>query len=153
VTIRGEAIAPEGGVEVLWEGTKGRQLGAAIADDRGNFSITVTIPQAPPGVYSIVASAKGSGLARTPFEITETPSIAGPRVTADSLGGSSRTASDLWTGFAGTPGGVDGAAALASAANTPNPLVPGLVLIAAGLVGLGGVIPVVALRRRRSAIR
>ncbi|HSH58198.1 MAG TPA: hypothetical protein VK988_00890 [Acidimicrobiales bacterium] len=72
VAVRGEGAVPSAPVEIRWNGVNGTKLATATADVDGNFQASVTIPEASPGIYSLVAGAGGTTLGRTAFEVTAT---------------------------------------------------------------------------------
>ena len=138
VTVTGQAISAKGPVDIRWNGLQGPVLGVAKPDAAGNFSVTVKVPEASPGVYFLVAVAGDSGVARHVFEVTGTaveglqagPAVA-PSVATDPLSGMNAVPA---------PGDPSQGPAWAGA---------GLVLLtAAGLVLFGGSTAVLAQRRR-----
>ncbi|MEW6155318.1 MAG: hypothetical protein AB1673_15235 [Actinomycetota bacterium] len=72
VTVTGKAFsAPPGssGVEVRWAAPNGVLLAQAMPDGDGTFTTTFTVPDGPPGFYSVVAvlrDADGADVAGTP---------------------------------------------------------------------------------------
>ena len=115
VTVRGEAVAPAGPVELRWDGVRGPVIGTALADANGHFAAQAAIPDASAGVHAIVVVAQGAGLGRSPFEVT--PSSASTA--------SAARPSSPW-----------------SASGTGSPSEPGVggLLIGAGLLGVGAAV-------------
>lgn len=62
-------------VNIHWNSVTGPVLATAIPDATGNISATVTIPQAPPGYYVMIASQQANGVdeygtpARSAFQV------------------------------------------------------------------------------------
>lgn len=141
VTVRGQNVAAQGPVEIRWNALNGVSLGVVNADARGNFSTIVKVPPTAPGVYSVIAVSKDTGVARMAFEVTPTPGS----VTA---GGSAlaRTANDSpWL----RPAPVQSSPGSGSSLG----LIAGSAILGIGLVGIAGGTAVVATRRRRVATR
>jgi hypothetical protein len=146
VTVAGTGFSDDR-TELRWNGQDGPLLGTATGPE---FSVPVTIPEAPGGLYSLVAvlrSPDGSigNAVRASFQITAGTAPAGATGTG--------TAAPAPTGTAAAPTGAAGAAAPARAVahDRASSRVPGLVLAgvggaaaAAALVGFG-----VALGQRR----
>lgn len=60
-------------VELRWNSLQGPLLAQAEADRSGNLSTTVTIPEAAPGTYFVVAIVQGRAVARSIFEVVAAP--------------------------------------------------------------------------------
>lgn len=71
VRVTGQTVAPQGEVEVRWNDVEGPVLARTAADGTGSFSAVVRIPEARPGVYTILAVAGGEGVARSALEVTQ----------------------------------------------------------------------------------
>lgn len=72
VTIIGKAFG-DAMAEIRWNALDGELLGALPGPD---FTTSVTIPQAPPGLYTLIAIVRGADgsvadTARAPFEVVE----------------------------------------------------------------------------------
>jgi len=137
VRVSGQAVAPQGAVEVRWNGVEGPVLAQATADANGSFSVVARIPEATPGVYTIIAVAGGTGVARSAFEVT------------------SRPASTAQANVVVHAGDFAWRALSSSVASTPQAgigfsLIAGMGLLAAGIAGLS-VVSIALLRRRRPA--
>lgn len=137
-----EAPAP---VTISWNSLGGPQLAVAYASSDGGFSVPVTVPNVEPGVYFLVASLGGLGVARTPYEV-----VAGPDAAGQSRGGGDVSA-DLWRGLA--PGSSDlGPSAVG--ANEPSSSAPitGFALFGLGAIALAACSTIFAARyaKRRS---
>lgn len=70
VAVRGEAVRASGAVELRWDGVRGPVIGSAVADAGGRFSAEGMIPDAAPGVHTIVIVGQDKSLGRLPFEVT-----------------------------------------------------------------------------------
>ena len=106
------------GVQLRWNALDGPVLAEATPDKAGNFSTTVTIPDAQPDVYVLVAvlrDAKGADTSGTPA-----------RAQFQVLGGAGKPAP------AGTSGQV-----VAGTATQSSSAVPFALLFALGALGLG----------------
>lgn len=112
------ATAPAPPVVLSWNGASGPALATVTPDSAGNISATVTVPQAAPGYYVIVATqkdAKGNDQYGTParaaFQILGATGSAAPQTT-----------------------GAEGVAPLAS-----EPISTGMIALTAllGVLGLG----------------
>lgn len=131
-SVRGEAVTPEAEVEIRWNGVKGPLVGTTIADKSGRFTAPVAVPEAAPGVYTLVAIIGEAGLTRTAFEVT--PASAGQVP--------SGTPASPWSSGPGAGNELSGAGS--------NPgMALGVGVLALGLVGVFGGFVVVSGRRRR----
>lgn len=140
VTVRGEGLGQsERGVpvELRWNALNGPVVGTAVADPSGKFSTEVTVPEAAPGVYSLLVVAEGAGLGRTAFEVT--PSSAG------SAQASSSSMANAWDRG---PVGV----ASPEAPGAGLGLTIGAGMLAVGLVALFSGFTVANSRRRRALV-
>lgn len=141
LTVRGEGLGSSADgtptpVEIRWNGIRGAVLATATVDNAGRFSTVAEVPPAAPGVYSLVAVAKGVGIGRIAFEVTGSSASGAPALAA-----SGATQDRLW---ATSPAG--------SAGNGPPiGVAVGAALFGLGIVGLFSGFTVVALRRRRAA--
>ncbi len=113
-------------VSVHWNALNGPTLATASLPAEGG-RMEVTVPKVGPGVYYLVLNAGEAGVGRAAFEVTEPAGFAAPRSAWDS---GERPAS-----------------------GTSGPLTAGMVLLAVGLVGLGGFGLVTAARSRALARR
>jgi len=150
-TIRGEGLAAGAQVKVVWNGTEGPQLAQALADDSGNFTAEVHIPQVSPGVYYLVAKAENAGLARVPFEVIAPLTVladSGP--TAGLAGHSGSMSPDLWGAF-NTSSGPTAPEPSSGADNKAAGLAAGWGLVALSAAAIAGVTPL-AIRKRRRAV-
>lgn len=73
-SVVGQGVAPGEPVEVRWNRLDGGVIGTAVADERGRFRADVRIPEAAPGVYSVLFAAggqpsKATGVGRLAFEV------------------------------------------------------------------------------------
>ncbi len=70
----GQGLAPGTPVEILWNGRSNNVIGMATADERGRFSLPVTVPEGKPGSYAIVFmagdAANALAVGRLPFRIS-----------------------------------------------------------------------------------
>jgi hypothetical protein len=102
----------------------------------------VTIPEAAPGVYTIVAVSQGEGVARVSFEVT--PSVASGLVSATPANATSREA---WPALRSTSARVESPAP----SGTGRSLALGVGLLGFGLVALFSGSAIAVVRRRRPA--
>lgn len=139
VTVRGEAVTPSQAVEIRWNSVQGERVGSAVADASGNFSAQATVPDAAPGVYSLIVVAGDTGVGRMAFEVT--PALDTQPVAALSPASHLNGARSAWDSPARTqepsssPGGLG--------------LGAGVGLLAVGLVVLFAGSTVAVTRRRR----
>lgn len=73
-------------VELRWNSLQGPILAQAEADHTGKLSTTVTIPEAAPGTYFVVAIVQGRAVARSIFEVVAAPGTAPAPAAALELG-------------------------------------------------------------------
>lgn len=126
VLVTGEGARPGAPIELRWNGVRGPVIGSGTADDAGAFASAVRLPDAGPGVHTIVAVVQDAGIGRTAFEIT--PARAS----------TTRTRSPVWTtSFPSQSSGARG-------------FDGGGVLLAVGTVGLAGGTAAAVLVRRRA---
>lgn len=145
VTVRGVVGGTDRPVELRWNALDGQVVGSARADASGHFSVRGTIPDAAPGVYSIIAVAGEAGIGRVAFEVTA-PAGAEPAVSPVGLGGASGTDSRLWSGYDAGSRGLD------SPAGSPDTAMRlGIGVLAVGLAGTFAGVTVAAYRRRSPA--
>ena len=145
VTVRGVVGGANTPVELRWNALNGPVVGAANADASGQFSVKGTVPQAEPGIYSIIAVAGEAGVGRVAFEVTA-PAGAPPAVSPVGLNGADGPSRGLWSGYDA------GSSSLDSPASSPDLAIQlGLGLLGVGLAGtLAGV--AVATTRRRARV-
>jgi hypothetical protein len=60
VTVSGNTFRAGAPVQITWNGATGQPLATATASPSGSFQTTITIPNAPADVYTIVAAAPGA---------------------------------------------------------------------------------------------
>lgn len=129
VAVEGRNVRTQAPVEIRWNGVGGKVL-ASVTPVNGEFLVPVQVPEAAPGIYSLMLVTDNAGVGRTAFEVTgsaaDTPA--------------SKPA-QLWptTGSAVPAQGVGG------------PSLVGVGLLAVGLVGLFAGSTVAVARRRRVA--
>lgn len=132
VQLAGSSVPAKGAVEIRWNGVTGPLLSTAVADQQGNFTTAVELPDAAPGVYSLLAVTEGNGgVARVAVEVL--PSVTDP-VTI--------TAVNSWTS-------VDGAAPPVEQRGDVGMLV-GVGVLSIGLIALFSAATVAAVGRRRA---
>lgn len=135
VTMRGEAVAVATPVELRWNGVAGPKLAEVTAGADASFALSFTVPEAEPGVYSLVVVTDGAAaVGRTAFEVS------GAGAQAADSGFASATEA---AGLEGAPTGVGSSAALLAGAG----------LLAFGSVALVGGVAVATLRGRRALAR
>lgn len=78
VTVRGEAVAPSGPVELRWDGVRGPVIATAVADESRRFEAKAIVPDSEPGVHTIMVVSQGVGVGRTPFEVTSSSASTAP---------------------------------------------------------------------------
>lgn len=120
-SVKGSGAAAGATVELRWNGVKGPVIGTAKADEAGAFSAQASIPDAPAGIYFVVAT-DGRTLSRAAFEVPATSGLVGP----------TRDASEL----------------LSVASSEAFPLSLGLGALAVGLAAFAVVFGGLATRRR-----
>lgn len=131
VVVEGSNVRTQSPVEIRWNGVGGKVL-ASVTPTDGAFSVPVEIPEATPGIYSLMLVTDNAGVGRTAFEVIGSAadaSASGPIV-------------QLWPtteGVAPTSGTAAG------------PSLAGVGLLAIGLVGLFAGTTVAVARRRRVA--
>lgn len=137
-SVVGQGVPAGAPVEVHWNSLEGNVIGTATADDRGRFSLPVTVPDGPPGAYSIVFTARGangsvSGVGRLPFRLTSAASGVAPAAPGK-----------VWSAAGREPATAPSGSGRGVAA--------GIGLMSLGLVTLaGGSLAVIARRRRATA--
>lgn len=141
VTVTGQGVAPEGVVEIRWNGVNGPKLAQTTANANGDFSAVATIPETTPDVYSLFVVAGDAGVTRTAFEVTGSASAPTEAAFATAGNGSS----DARTAWAT-------AEPLAAEKSSPG-LALGVGLLAVGLVTLFSAFTVASVRGRRSIAR
>ncbi len=132
VRIAVESVSTQGPVEIRWNSLTGERLATAAWDGKA-YAASVAVPDVAPGVYTLVATADGAGVARTSFEVT----AAAAEVSAPAA---ASIAAERW---APRPA-VD-----ASPAGSGLGVAAGSVLLAVGLVSAFAGFAVAAGRRRR----
>lgn len=129
VVVRGEAVAPAGPVELRWDSVQGPAIGGAVADANGAFSADAHIPDAAPGVHTILVVAQGNGVGRLAFEVTPASVSPAPAGSPSLWAGPAASTSTASSGLGGTAVGAG--------------------LLGAGAVALSAGAAVAALNRRR----
>jgi hypothetical protein len=143
VTLRGAGVAANALVELRWNSLQGQVIGQANSDADGAFSVTGTVPDAAPGVYSIIAVSGQTGVGRAAFE-TVAASDPNSAQLPVGLNGPQGPNSRLWTGYTSGSTGLD------SPAGAPDlALRLGLGILLVGVIGVGVGTAVVSTRRRR----
>lgn len=69
VRVAVESVSTQGPVEIRWNSLTGDRLATAAFDGRA-YAASVAVPDVAPGVYTLIATADGAGVARTSFEVT-----------------------------------------------------------------------------------
>lgn len=142
--VTAQGLTPGTPVEVLWNGLEGKVIGSVTADDRGQFTLPVTVPDSAPGSYAIVFMARSSGgpavVGRLPFSLTSpAPAVLGAG--DDRVGGAgARTA--IW--------GRDSGSGASAPSGANRELALGVGLSSLGLAALAGGTASLVVRRRRS---
>jgi hypothetical protein len=141
LSVSGQTIGG-GEVEIRWNGVRGPVIGTALTGQDGganDFTAQVTIPEATPGVYYLVAAAENGQVSRAAFEVTPSDPAATPAV-APRVVGSQPNVDNAWNSQG--PGPAD--------ASTSPGLVAGMGLLAVGMVALFSAFGVAAVHRHRS---
>lgn len=130
VTVEGRNVRTQAPVEIRWNGVGGKVL-ASVTPLNGEFAVPVQVPEAAPGIYSLMLVTDNAGVGRTAFEVigsaTDAPA--------------SEPAAQLWPNSdAAVPHG------------SPGPSTVGVGLLAGGLVGLFAGTTVTVARRRRATV-
>lgn len=133
-TVRGDAVAPAGVVEMRWNAVHGPVVGTGVADENGDFAADVRVPDVAPGVYSLLAVADGTSLARVAFEVV-------PK-TAPSADAAPTSVTPPWGSVTSAP--------LHSSPASSNTVSVGAGLLAVGLVALFSGFTVATVRRRKA---
>lgn len=137
VTLSGKAVPANSQLEVRWNSMDGQTVGTAVADENGQFSVPVIIPDVAPGSHYLLLEAGAGGIGRVALEVTSKEAAAVPAAQAVSAS----SWSPPKTPISPVAGGGAG-------------LVVGVALMSAGLVGLfGGVAAAAVSTRRRAATR
>lgn len=136
VTVEGKYVRSQSPVEIRWNGVGGKVL-ASVTPVNGAFSVPVQVPEAAPGIYSLMLVTDNAGVGRTSFEV-----IGGA---ADAP--ASAAAAQLWPGASDGPVPADGGAT--------SPSLVGVGLLAVGVVGLfaGSTAAIVGRRRAKVQVR
>lgn len=133
VMVEGQNVKSQSPVEIRWNGVGGKVLASATPVN-GTFSVPVQVPEAAPGIYSLMLVTDNAGVARTAFEVI------GEAADAPAV----KSAAQLWPRSAQGPAAAHGAAG--------KPSMVGVGLLAVGVVGLfAGFTAVVVGRRRATA--
>lgn len=132
VTVEGKAVSSREPVQIRWNSTKGKVLATTVATN-GAFSVPVTIPEVPNGVYSLMLVTADAGVGRTALEVTGAPGVAAPAATS----------AQLWP---------EAVTVKANPAPGPGPGQMGVALLAVGLVGLFAGSVVAVTHRRRAVL-
>lgn len=133
VMVEGRNVKSQSPVEIRWNGVAGKVLASATPVD-GAFSVPVQVPEAAPGIYSLMLVTDNAGVGRTAFEV-----IGGA---ADPAG--VKSSAQLWPRPAQGYGPGDGAAT--------SPSLVGVGLLAVGVVGLFAGSAAVVVGRRRAKV-
>lgn len=141
VAVKGTSTLP-GPVEIRWNGVKGSLLATALADQgehRSDFSAEVTVPPAPPGVYSLLVVPAGStaGVGRAAFRVL--PSTQGAAAAPE---GPATNGPASWSAFG------EGTGVSPSPVDSTPAFVAGIALLGAGLVAMVAGFGVASMRRR-----
>lgn len=128
VVVEGENVRTQTPVEIRWNGVGGKVL-ASVTPENGAFAVRVQIPDAAPGIYSLMLVTDNAGVGRTAFEVVGSA--------ADASG--SKATAEVWPS-------TEGAVPSGTAA---GPSLAGVGLLAIGLVGLFAGTTVAVARRRR----
>jgi len=137
VTVRGQAVAAQGPIEIRWNALNGQQLALADADAGGNFAANVSVPAARPGVYSIMVVAGKAGVTRSVFEVTPSAGAVAMPATGNA---------SLWAPATHSAGSL-------SSGGSGLGVALGSAFLAVGLVGGFAGVTVATVRRRRVSVR
>lgn len=153
--VAGAAVAAKGDnatgpVEIRWNSVDGALLAKADVTSGGTYAAGFTVPDAAPGVYTVVALSHGND-----GRVTKSESAFRVSPAPGSTGLSSQTvAADVWSGFGSAS--TDQAAAMAdgtvagSSGTDASQLRLGVGLLASGLAALGAGFAVAEARRRKA---
>jgi len=156
VTVRGEAF-PHGSegimasgepVRIRWNGSSGPQVASVVPNAEGTFAASVTIPDVSPGVYFLTAGTEDRTVSRTAFEVVPSATIRYARTEAGSF---KSVSSDVWNGLNRTVQSGDGRPLALASSPSSSVMIAGGALFAVGLGGLGSVLILTMIRRRRGA--
>lgn len=137
-------------VEIRWNSAAGPVLAAsetsAGPETGRTFSTQVTIPEVSPGVYYLLATIEGQGVARAAFEVTSAGVTTAPSVGARPTAG---VEADLWSALGpSTARNAPAASALPERGASSPALIAGTAFLALGAAALSAG-AVVALGRKR----
>lgn len=127
VMVEGQNVRARTPIEIRWNGVNGKVL-ASVSPDSGAFAVPVQIPEAAPGIYSLMLVTESAGVGRTAFEVIGSAADAP----------TSAPTGQLW------PNASD-----AAQRGATDPSLVGVGLLALGLVGLFAGSTVAVARRRR----
>lgn len=133
VVVEGQNVRTQAQVEIRWNGVGGKVLALATPVN-GAFSVPVQVPEATPGIYSLMLVTDNAGVGRTAFEVV------GSATTAPKP----QPAPHPWPGPSDAPIRADRAAG--------DPTMAGIGFLAIGLVGLFVGSTVAIVRRRRETV-
>lgn len=68
VVVQGQAVTGSG-VDIRWNGVRGKRLAVAEPDASGAFSVPVQVPDVAPGVYSLTLVDDSVSIGRMAFEV------------------------------------------------------------------------------------
>jgi len=138
-------------VEIRWNSATGPTLASVPAKGGWEaFQGQITIPDASPDVYYLVAVVGGQGVARAAYEVTAPGSSADP-TSASASRSATGVASDLWSGLAASSNAVSAQPEPSlSQTTTPKGLMAGMAFLALGVMTLSGG-AVLAFGRKRTA--
>lgn len=131
VVVRGQAVKSSAPVKIRWNGVNGPVLASAIPDAGGSFSVSMVVPEAAPGIYSLTLQTEDAGVNRAAIEVTA------PATSASTSGRSA-----LWPSLSAQPSVAAPEPGGANAA--------GVALLGVGLVALAGGTTAAVTRRRRA---
>ena len=145
LSLTGNRVPPMAPVEVRWNALDGARIASAVADQAGNFTAQITVPDVAPGIYTIISSAGEFAVARTAFEVTAPPAAKTPVQMVRPP-----ASSDLWNGFTGSNATVGATATPEAPSGRNASLAVGLGLLGASLAGASfGAAFMISSRRRK----
>lgn len=137
ITVKGNGIATGTPVQVRWNSVTGAALASATTDEAGAFSVTVTVPQADPGIYYLVIGSGSEGVGRSAFEVTAPSTERQSNAASADAAGKAGPNVDLWQGFASKAPEPAGGVSLAEPTSAGR---NGMTGVGALLASLGGAV-------------
>lgn len=145
VRLEGSGVATAAPLEVHWNSASGPVIGEASADAGRRFDVAVTVPQAEPGIYTLVLVSQVDGsVGRAALEVIQAVASEQPAAS----GRAATVSNDVWSGLASQEAAVGFDAAMPLERRTGLPV--GMALAGVGAVSLLSLLIVAGRRTARS---